>query len=151
MINALCEHQRHFELIECELCLESDNTALAMKRLSFRLRKGGVCVIVDNLDAVDPSKYPGQTSHSHGYSHSDIDESSISHAAFSRDYICRIFSDVDLETSFDTVTPQEPLTSDIPGKPKIELLLFMAKDAKIRDGQTSDGDEKFRIDRGLST
>jgi SAM-dependent methyltransferase len=121
----------NFDLIMTTMAFHHfDDTALAMKRLSSRLRKGGICVVVDNLGAINPSKDPDQTSQSHGYSHSDSNTSTINRAAFSREYIRRIFADADLETDFDLVTPDEPLILNMPGKPRMELSLFMARGTK---------------------
>ncbi|PGH26615.1 hypothetical protein AJ80_01744 [Polytolypa hystricis UAMH7299] len=106
----------NFDLVTVGFGLHHAETPVqAVQRLAERLKKGGVCLILDFAS---------------GLRESSSDPSTIAVDGFGREEMKRIFEDADLGGGFDYVIIEEPLIYDIRGTRR-DMQFFMARGERI--------------------
>jgi SAM-dependent methyltransferase len=104
-----------FDLVTVGLALHHfEDPAFAVKRLSERLRRGGVFLAID---FVEHSLEPG----SHG---------TVTTGGFGRESLRRMFDDAGIGSGFDFVIAEKPLVFTIEGKTR-ERSFFLARGERV--------------------
>lgn len=89
---------------------------LAMKRLAARMRKGGVCLIIDLI--------PGQDEHFH--EHNSEAKHVVYRTGFEKEEMREIFASAGLSKGFDYQVQDKPFSITVNGKQR-DMVYFMAK------------------------
>lgn len=111
------------------------NPELAMKRFSERMKKGGVCLIIDLFIDEGEGHHHGHEhghdhshGHDHGHKHPEFAEANetISKHGFSKDDMRKLYESAGLAKGFDYQVVEEPLVFEKDGK-SFSKTVFIAR------------------------
>ena len=102
-----------------------ESPGLVLKRLAARLRKGGVCLVMDHVSSHDQSHGQHQEVESFFEENPDVAATVKTHG-FAREEMQRLYEEVGLGGGFEYVVVEEPLEFTMNGR-KRQITIFLAR------------------------
>lgn len=102
-----------------------ESPGLVLKRLGARLRKGGVCLVIDNVPSHDHNHDRRNEVESLFEEHPDVAATIKTHG-FAREEMKRLYEEAGLGRGFDYVVVEEPLPFTMNGRP-YQITIFLAR------------------------